>query len=370
MTVSAYTFMSPVSSSILAPSLEDIGHDLKIKSASVQSLCLSIFVLGFASGPLIFAPLSEMYGRRVVLHASHVLYLIFNCACGFAQTTAQMLAFRFLAGVGGSAALALGPGVLADLFSADRRGVSSGLYALFPMLGPALGPLCGGFITEYTTWRWGFWGTSIVDVPILTLGLVFLEETYPTVLIRLRKNKLVKQTGNTALFTPSERVQLPLARQLGQALLRPMKLLTTQVIIIVMGAYQAYLYGLMYLVLTTFPRLWTQDYGQSPSHAGLNYISLGLGYCIGLQVCSQPHHPNFEHILTSIIRQHHTSKTKSTASSRNATTASVSPNSVSPSSSQLPSSSLSASSSTAGQHNTIHTGSSPTSEHSSSQRVL
>jgi multidrug resistance protein len=318
--------MSPVSSSILAPSLEDIGHELNIKSASVQSLCLSIFVLGFASGPLIFAPLSEMYGRRIVLHASHVLYLIFNCACGFAQTTAQMLAFRFLGGVGGSAALALGPGVLADLFSADQRGVSSGLYALFPMLGPALGPLCGGFITEYTTWRWGFWGTSIVDVPILTLGLVFLEETYPTVLIRWRKDKLVKQTGNTALFTPAERIQLPLTKQLGQALLRPMKLLTTQVIIIVMGAYQAYLYGLMYLVLTTFPRLWTQDYGQSPSHAGLNYISLGLGYCIGLQVCSQLHHPTFEHALIGMNRPHHTSKTKSTESSRNATTASASPN--------------------------------------------
>ena len=95
---------------------------------------------------------------------------------------------------------------------------------------------------------------------------------------------MVKETGNTALFTPSERVKSTLAQQLGQALLRPMKLLTTQVIIIVMGAYQAYLYGLMYLVLTTFPRLWTQDYGQSPSHAGLNYISLGLGYCIGLEV--------------------------------------------------------------------------------------
>lgn len=139
--VSAFTFMSPVASSILAPSLHKIGSDLSISNPSEESLCLSIFVLGFAFGPLLCAPLSEIYGRARVLQGSNLLFIIFNCACGFATTKAQLIAFRLLAGLGGSAPLALGSGVLADLFSADERGLAVSIYSFFPILGPAIGPI-------------------------------------------------------------------------------------------------------------------------------------------------------------------------------------------------------------------------------------
>lgn len=274
-------------SSILAPSLEQISNELHIQNDSEKSLCLSIFVLGFAFGPLVLAPVSEMYGRSITLQCSQIFFLIFNCANGFAQTKEQFLAFRFLGGLGGSAPLALGPGVLADLFSADERGMSVGIYTLLPILGPAIGPICGGFITEYSTWRWGFWGSSILDVPIIALGLLFMEETYAPVLLQRRREGLVLETGNDALYTKHhEGTGGTFAHRLGQALLRPMTLMATQVIIIVMGLYMAYLYGLMYIVLTTFPKLWTQDYGQSPGIAGLNYLSLGLGYLVGIEVSS------------------------------------------------------------------------------------
>lgn len=139
--VSAFTFMSPVASSILAPSLHKIGTDLSITNPSEESLCLSIFVLGFAFGPLLCAPLSEIYGRARVLQGSNLLFIIFNCACGFARTKAQLITFRLLAGLGGSAPLALGSGVLADLFSADERGLAVSIYSFFPILGPAIGPI-------------------------------------------------------------------------------------------------------------------------------------------------------------------------------------------------------------------------------------
>jgi multidrug resistance protein len=280
--------MSPVASSILAPSLDTIGRDFEIENESVRSLCLSIFVLGFALGPLLFAPLSEMYGRQIVLQCSQVIFFIFNGVCGFAQTAEQFLVFRFFGGIGGSAALALGPGVLADLYSADERGMASGIYALLPMLGPAIGPICGGFIAEHSSWRWGFWGINIVDVPILVIGMMFLEETYPPVLLCWRKQQMVRDTGNERLFTKYEQSDLAFRGRLAQAVMRPLTFMTTQIIVIIMGLYMSYLYGLMYVVLTTFPKLWTGDYQQSPSFAGLNYISLGLGYCGGIEV-----HPEF-----------------------------------------------------------------------------
>jgi MFS family permease len=72
------------------------------------SLTLSIFVLAYAVGPLILGPLSELYGRVLVLQLANLFYLAWNLACGFAQTKSQLMAFRFMSGLGGSAPLAIG----------------------------------------------------------------------------------------------------------------------------------------------------------------------------------------------------------------------------------------------------------------------
>jgi hypothetical protein len=116
--VSSFTFISPVSSSMVAPALSQVAKDLGIKSSFETAMVLSIFVLSYAIGPLLFGPLSEVYGRVRVLQLSNLLYFIFNLGCAFAQTGTQMLVFRFLAGFGGSAMLALGGGILADCFDA------------------------------------------------------------------------------------------------------------------------------------------------------------------------------------------------------------------------------------------------------------
>jgi len=83
-------------------------------------MLLSIFVLAYAVGPLVLGPLSEVYGRVPVLQLANLFFLVFNLACGFARTGGQMLAFRFLAGLGGSAPLAIGGGILAGK-SLDSR---------------------------------------------------------------------------------------------------------------------------------------------------------------------------------------------------------------------------------------------------------
>jgi multidrug resistance protein len=138
---------------MVAPALTAIAREFNITNEVEQSLTLSIFVLAYAIGPLFLGPLSEMYGRVIVLQTSNLLYLFFNLGCGLAQTKGQLIAFRFLSGLGGSAPLALGGGVLSDLFTAEERGKAISIYSLAPLLGPAVGPIAGGFITEKTTWR-------------------------------------------------------------------------------------------------------------------------------------------------------------------------------------------------------------------------
>lgn len=77
-------------------------------SETVSVMFLSIYMLAFSFGPMITSPLSEMYGRIIVLQGSNAFFLVFNTACGFAKTPGQMLAFRFLSGLGGCAAQSVG----------------------------------------------------------------------------------------------------------------------------------------------------------------------------------------------------------------------------------------------------------------------
>lgn len=130
-----------VSSSMVAPALPAMARSLDITSKIEESLILSIFVLAYAIGPLFLGPMSEIYGRVIVLQLANLFYLAFNLACGFATTKGQLIAFRFLAGLGGSAPLALGGGVLSDCWRAEERGKAISIYSLAPLLGPAVGRL-------------------------------------------------------------------------------------------------------------------------------------------------------------------------------------------------------------------------------------
>ncbi|KAI1356832.1 major facilitator superfamily domain-containing protein [Xylaria sp. FL0043] len=289
-TVSLFTFISPISSSLVAPALEKIGDELGIDQAFEKNLTLSIFILAYAIGPLVWGPLSELYGRVVVLQLVNLIYLFFNLGCGLARTKSELIAFRFLSGLGGSAPLGIGGGVLSDLFTAEDRGKALSIYSLAPLLGPAIGPIAGAFIAQNTSWRWSFYATTIADALIQGAGLFFLKETYTPVLLVWKKKRLIKETGNANLHTPFDNPDRTVGKMLRIALERPFRMITTQIIVQVIAVYMLYVYGLIYIVLTSFPTLWSSPkpagYGESLGIGGLNYISLGLGFFLGAQICA------------------------------------------------------------------------------------
>ena len=196
-----------------------------------------------------------------------------------------MIAFRFLAGLGGSAPLAVGGGVMADCWRPEERGRALSIYSLAPLLGPAIGPIAGGFITENTSWRWAFYSVSIADALIQIFGLFLLRETYPPQILHVKARKLRKETGRQSLHTEFEHPERSLANTLQRALVRPVRLLGTQPIVQVLALYMAYIYGLVYLLLSTFPRLWTERYHESIGIGGLNYLSIAIGFFVAVQIC-------------------------------------------------------------------------------------
>ncbi|KAJ5410067.1 uncharacterized protein N7487_004426 [Penicillium crustosum] len=278
--ISLFVFISPVSSSMIAPAMQDLGKALGMHSDVEIYLSMAIFLLAYSIGPTFFGPASELYGRVRLLQVSNVWYLAWNLGCGFAQTKSQLFAFRFLAGIGGSAPLAIGGGAIGDMWSAEDRGKAMGVYTLGPILGPVIGPIAGGFIAQYSTWRWVFWATSAAAVAVQVTGFIWLRECHPATLLRKRCDVLIQKTGNTKLHT-GEKVET-LAYRLLHAFERPMLLFTTQPIVFCMAIYMAYLFGVTYLMLATFPDIWTEIYQESSSIGGLNYISIAIGSFAGL----------------------------------------------------------------------------------------
>ncbi|KAJ5885384.1 Major facilitator superfamily domain general substrate transporter [Penicillium taxi] len=276
--MSFFTLISPISSSMVAPALEKMASDLEIHSDITLQLSLSVFVLAYAIGPLVLGPLSEIYGRLVVLQLANLFFLVFNIGCATSQTKVQMIICRFFSGLGGSAPMP------------EERGKSVAIYSLAPLLGPAVGPIAGAFIAEKTSWRWVFWSTSILDAVIAIVGIFFLRETYAPKILLNRARTLRKETGDNSYETEVEiqNKSKSLGQRLGDAFVRPFRLLFTQPIIIVLALYMAFVYGIMYLVLSTFPRLWTNPsyYNESVGIGGLNYISLGVGFFFGSQTCA------------------------------------------------------------------------------------
>lgn len=281
-----FTFISPLSSSMVAPGIKAIGKELNVHGSTEQALVMSIFVAAYAVGPLFWGPMSELYGRVIVIQTSNLWFFCFNLGCALARTEAQMIVFRFLAGLGGSAPLAIGGGILGDLFTAEQRGKAMSVYSLMPLLGPAIGPVAGGWIAQCTSWRWVFWSTTIACGLIQAAGLVYLRETYAPVLLQRKKRRLAKETGNDALRTEFDRPDRTMKQVLGTALTRPFRMLATQLIVQILALYMMYLYGTIYLLFSTFPSLFGKQYGETPGIQGLNYISIGIGFFLGTQVCA------------------------------------------------------------------------------------
>ena len=91
---------------MLAPGLGVIGRDLNISDAEA-SMALSIYILAFAFGPMVLAPLSEVYGRRPIWIWGSAWYVLWNTLCGISNNRGLLIAGRFMAGLGASAEFAV-----------------------------------------------------------------------------------------------------------------------------------------------------------------------------------------------------------------------------------------------------------------------
>ncbi|KAI2669805.1 hypothetical protein CBS147332_7975 [Penicillium roqueforti] len=270
-----------IASTMVAPAMEGVARDLEITNMTLATFAVSIYLLGFALGPLVISSLSEMYGRLVVYHISNTLFVIFVVACAVSQTPAQFLVFRFLSGCAGAAPLSLGGGTIADVIPIEKRGAAAALFGLGPLLGPVLGPVIGGFVAEGKDWRWTFWVVAILGGAAGIGTLIFMRETHPNTLLERKAAYLRRTTGNLHLRSKLDR-GLTKQQIIVAALVRPTKLLIFSPIVLVMSIYVALIFGLLYLLFATFSMVFEGQYGFSAGISGLAYLGLGIGELVGL----------------------------------------------------------------------------------------
>ena len=115
---------------MFAPSVPQVLTEFDVHSDTLATWVVSVYILGFAAGPLIVAPLSEIYGRVVVYNVCNLIFLLFTIACALARSMNQLIVFRFFAGAFGVSPITNGGGSIADMMKPERRGGAMAIWAM------------------------------------------------------------------------------------------------------------------------------------------------------------------------------------------------------------------------------------------------
>ncbi|KAJ5682365.1 hypothetical protein N7462_005530 [Penicillium macrosclerotiorum] len=275
------TFITPLASSMFTPGVSEVMRDFNITSNMLGSFVVSVFLLGYCFGPFLIAPLSEIYGRVPLYHICNCLFLIFTIACAISQSMAQLIVFRFFAGMAGVCPLTIGSGTVADMIPKEKRAGIMAIWAMGPILGPVVGPVAGGFLAEAEGWRWVFWVITITSGVMILLTVIFYRESYAPVVLERKVIRLRKSTGNPDLRSIRNRGEFS-REMFFTTLARPIKLLFCSPIVFLMALLSAMTYGYLYLMFTTMTDIFEGKYGFSSGIAGLTYLGFGVGSMIGL----------------------------------------------------------------------------------------
>ena len=252
-------------------------------SDEVGILGTSLFVLGFASGPLIWAPSSELIGRRWPLCIGMFGSSIFSIGAAASKDLQTLIICRFFAGVFGASPLCVVPAVLADLYTNVHRGVAISVYALTVFGGPLLAPFVGSFISmSYLGWRWTLYLPAIMGFFDVCLQLIWLKETYHAIVLANKAVIIRRQTGNWGVHARQEKVELDLREVARKYLTRPVRMLLTEPIVFAVSLYMSFIYGIVYALLEAYPYVFQDIYGMNEGVGGLPFIGLFTGVVLSL----------------------------------------------------------------------------------------
>jgi multidrug resistance protein len=247
-------------------------------SAQVATLGQSMFIVGTAVGPAFLGPLSDISGRKWVYVGSVAMYAILNIGTALADNYPMLVIFCFLIGCAGSVALCNVAGTIADLFGdTDGAAQPMALFVLSANFGPSLGSPIGEWIgiNPHLGWRWIFY-INIIIGGAFAFGLCFIPETLPRIVISravTRRGSVDQNELDIALGSS----KLSAMREIRFVATMALRIMVTEPIVISLGLYNGFAYGLLFLYLDGVFGVFVVNNGLSYVGASLTY----LNFCVG-----------------------------------------------------------------------------------------
>ncbi|KAJ5335744.1 uncharacterized protein N7506_005680 [Penicillium brevicompactum] len=278
MVVATATLAVSLVSSAYTGGIQEIMADFDI-GQELATLGVSLFVMGFAIGPLLWAPLSELFGRQILFIITYAGLTAFNAGVAGSKNVWTLIILRFFAGSFGSSPLTNAGGVIADMFPAKKRGVAMSLFAGAPFLGPVIGPIAGGFIgMSNGGWQWVMGFLAALSGAVWVIGSLVIPETYAPVLLRRRAEKLSRLTGKIYRSkTEIYQGKVSLKSSFKVSLSRPWILLFCEPIVFMLSFYMAVVYGTLYMMFAAFPIVYQEHRGWSQGFGGLAFLGIMVG---------------------------------------------------------------------------------------------
>ncbi|KDQ61601.1 hypothetical protein JAAARDRAFT_190341 [Jaapia argillacea MUCL 33604] len=280
-----YGFLTLVGGSVSAyaiaqPSLERTLHI----STATGTLGIVVFTISYGAAPLVLAPLSEVFGRSPVYIASAIVFWLMFLPQALAQNLETVLITRFISGCGGSTAVALVGGTLADIWETHERGLPMALFSFVAFAGTGLGPVSFGYIELALGFRyvnWIMFGLS----GLFTIALVLLlQETRASVILTRKAAKLRLETGDLRYRAKAEEERASLSVLVKTSLLRPIRFFFTEAIVFVFTMWITYAWGILYIQLESIPLVFTELHDFNIGESGLVFVAQIIGPVVGFSV--------------------------------------------------------------------------------------
>ncbi|WPH05002.1 MFS general substrate transporter [Acrodontium crateriforme] len=290
------TFCVTFASSVFSSGTEAAAKEFGV-STEIMIFATALFVLGFACGPIVWGPLSELYGRKLPLFTGLACFAVFQIPCAMAPNLGTLLLCRFIGGFFGCAPLSIVGGALADFWIPVDRGIAVSIFSGATFLGPTMGPLVGGYLTQTPGlgWRWTAWVTLFATMFFGSISWFVYPESFSPVLLQRRARRRRHKTKNWAIHAPADEVEINGRALLAKYLSKPFLMLIYEPILLLMTIYISFIYGILYLFFETYPLTFHAQRSWSLGKTGLPFIAVMVGVIAGGVV-------NFIFVKTRYVR--------------------------------------------------------------------
>ncbi|KAH8700103.1 MFS multidrug transporter [Talaromyces proteolyticus] len=238
-----------------------------------------IFLVFYAFGCELWAPWSEEFGRWPIMQLSLFLVNIWQIPCALAPNFGTIVVCRALGGLssaGGSVTL----GMTADMWEANDQGFAVAYVVLSSVGGTTIGPIFGGLIQQYLSWRWNFWIQLIFGGVTQLMHMLLVTETRSTILIDREAKRRRRSGEDLNVYGPGELKENHLeVKEILYIWRRPFEMFLCEPIVLFLSLLSGFSDALIFTCIESFTLVFKQ-WNFNTVQIGLTFIAIVVGYLL------------------------------------------------------------------------------------------